>query len=106
MNPKSKRCIFIGCETDEYGYWFWDTENHKILRHKDVIFNEQKTYKDLQMEWSTSENNLGVAPRSTPEQQSVVDSKFVELEDALVNKARNIPERMWNSSSASDPKLS
>ena len=26
------------------------------------------------------------------EQQSVADSEFVELEDALVNKARNIPE--------------
>jgi len=41
------RCIFIGHGTDEYGYQFWDPENRKILKHKDVIFNEQKTYKDL-----------------------------------------------------------
>ena len=37
---KSRRCIFIGCETDQYGYRLWDLENRKILRHKDVVFNE------------------------------------------------------------------
>ena len=51
-----------------------------------------KKYKDLHIEKSTSENDLGVAPRSTPEQQSVADSGFIEFEDALVDKARNIPE--------------
>ena len=40
LDPKSRRCIFIGPETDEYGYWFWDPENRKILRHKDVVFKE------------------------------------------------------------------
>jgi len=40
--------------------------NRKSLRHKDVTFNEQKTYKDLQTE-RTSENDLRVAPRSSPE---------------------------------------
>ena len=68
-------------------------ENRKILKHKYVVFNEQKkNYKDLQIERSTSENDLGVAPRSTPEQQSVADSGIIEFEDALVDKARNIPE--------------
>jgi len=57
-----------------------------------VVFNEQKTYKDLQTERSTSDNDLRVAPRSTPKQQSVADSEFVELEEAPVDKARNIPE--------------
>jgi len=47
LNPKSKRCIFIGYRTNEYVYWFWDPENRKIIRHKDVVFNKQKTYKNL-----------------------------------------------------------
>jgi len=38
------------------------------------------------------ENDLGVAPQSTPEQQSDANSEFVELEDALVDNARNIPK--------------
>jgi len=47
-----------------------------------VVFNERKMYKDLLMEMSTSEKDLAVPPRSTPEQQSsVVDSEFGELDD-------------------------
>ena len=42
------------------------------------------------MERSTSEDDLGVVPRSTPEQQGVADSEFIELEDAPADKARNI----------------
>ena len=68
MDSKSRRCILIGYETDKYDYRFYDPDNCKNLRHKDVVFNEQKTYKDLQTERNTSENDLGVAPRSTPEQ--------------------------------------
>jgi len=45
----------------------------------------------LQTERSTSENDPRVAPWST-EQQGVADSEFVELEDAPVDKAQNIPE--------------
>ena len=33
-----------------------------------------------------------MAPRSTPEQQSAAALEFIELEDALVDKAWNIPE--------------
>ena len=82
MDPKSKRCIFIGYRTNEYTYRFWDSESHKILRHMDVVFNKQKTY--------IPEGN--VEPQSTPEQQGVADLEFIKLEDASVDKARNIPE--------------
>ena len=92
LNSKFKRCIFIRYRTDEYGYRFWDPENHKILRSKDLVFNEQKPNKDLQTERSTSENDLGVAPRSSSEQQSAADTEFIELEDSPVDKTRNIPE--------------
>ena len=30
----------------EFGYHFWDEQNWKIIRSKDVIFNEQVFYKD------------------------------------------------------------
>jgi len=66
LDPKSKKCIFIGYRTSEYDYRFWDPKNQKIIRHKDVVFNERMVYKDLLIE------------RSTPEQQSsAVDLEFV-----------------------------
>ncbi|KAB5561215.1 hypothetical protein DKX38_006172 [Salix brachista] len=32
--------------SDEFGYRFWDGENRKIIRSKNVIFNEKMTYKN------------------------------------------------------------
>ena len=50
-------------------------------------------YEDLLTERSTQEKDVGVAPRSTSEQQSnVVDSKFVKLDDVLVEKSQSIPK--------------
>ena len=92
LDPKSRRCIFIGYGTDGYGSLFWDPENCKILRHKDVIFNEQKMLKNLQTDRSALEDDPEMAPQSTPEQQGAADLEFVELEDAPVNKAQNILE--------------
>ncbi|MGV8048671.1 hypothetical protein PJP07_31195, partial [Mycobacterium kansasii] len=57
------RCTFIGCEQHDFGYRFWNTENKKIIRSKDVFFNEKVRNKD------------GV-------QQNKADEKeFVELEE-------------------------
>jgi len=92
LDPKFRRCIFIGYGIDVYNYGSGIPRTRKIFRHKDVIFNEKNTYKDLQMEMSTSENNLRVAPQSTLTQQSAADSEFVKLKDAPMDKARNIPE--------------
>jgi len=55
-----------------------------------VVFNE-KVYKDLLTERSTSEKDLRVASRSTLEQRDAVKSEFVEFDDAFVKKVRNIP---------------
>ena len=44
------RCLFIGYRSDKYDYQFCDPENRRILRHKDVVFNKQKMYKDYQTE--------------------------------------------------------
>jgi len=57
-----------------------------------VVFNKQKSYKDLHTERSTSEDDPEMAPWSTPKQQGDANSEFVELEDAPVDKARNIPK--------------
>jgi hypothetical protein len=38
--------FFIGYGDETFGYRFWDDQNRKIIRSRNVIFNEQVMYKD------------------------------------------------------------
>ena len=40
LEAKSKKCTFIGYGDDDFGDLLWDYENHKIIRSRDVVFNE------------------------------------------------------------------
>jgi hypothetical protein len=42
---KSKKCIFIGYSVNDFGYLLWYYEKQKIIRSRDVIFNEKFMYK-------------------------------------------------------------
>jgi hypothetical protein len=46
IEAKSKKCTFIGYGVNDFGYRLWDYENNKIIRSRDVIFNEKVMYKD------------------------------------------------------------
>ncbi|KAL2253255.1 UNVERIFIED_CONTAM: Retrovirus-related Pol polyprotein from transposon TNT 1-94 [Sesamum indicum] len=46
LDAKSIKCTFIGYETDEFGYRFWDDQNREIIRSRNIIFNEDVMYKD------------------------------------------------------------
>jgi hypothetical protein len=46
LEAKSKKCTFIGYGVNDFGYRLWDYENNKIIRSRDVIFNENFMYKD------------------------------------------------------------
>ncbi|KAL2235826.1 UNVERIFIED_CONTAM: Retrovirus-related Pol polyprotein from transposon TNT 1-94 [Sesamum indicum] len=46
LDAKSIKCTFIGYGTDEFGYRFWDDQNWKIIRSRNVIFNEDVMYND------------------------------------------------------------
>ena len=46
LNAKSKIYFFIGYGDKKFGYRFWDEQNRKIIRSRNVIFNEQVMYKD------------------------------------------------------------
>jgi hypothetical protein len=43
---KYRKVTFIGYNTNEFGYWFGDKKNKKIIRSKDAIFNKKVMYKD------------------------------------------------------------
>lgn len=46
LDAKSQKCYFIGYEVDELGYRLWDVDNCKVIRSRDIIFNEKYLYKD------------------------------------------------------------
>ena len=46
LNAKSKICFFIGYGDEKFGYRFWDEQNRKVIRSRNVIFNEQVMYKN------------------------------------------------------------
>ena len=46
LETKYKKCAFIGYRVDEFGYCLGDFENHKTIRSRDVVFNENVMYKD------------------------------------------------------------
>ena len=43
---KSKKCTFIGYDVNDFCYFLYDYKNHKIIRSRDVIFNEKVLYKN------------------------------------------------------------
>ena len=47
LEDNSKKCAFFGHGINEFGYRLWDFNNHKMIRTRDVIFNEKVLYKDL-----------------------------------------------------------
>ena len=55
LESKARKCTFIGYGGDEMGYRFWDNENKRIIRSRDVVFNEQALYKDTLAGGSSSE---------------------------------------------------
>ena len=46
LEAKSKKSTFIGYGVKDFGYFLYDYENHKIIRSRDVIFNEKVMYKN------------------------------------------------------------
>ena len=46
LDAKSKLCYFVGYGDSELGYHLWNDQDRKIVRRKDVVFNEAILYKD------------------------------------------------------------
>ena len=46
LDAKSRKIFFIGYGVEAFGYRFWDDQNRKIVRSRNVTFNEYAMYKD------------------------------------------------------------
>ncbi|KAK2998889.1 hypothetical protein RJ639_023068 [Escallonia herrerae] len=57
LDSKSQKCVFIGYGGDEYGYRLWDYEHNKIIRSREVIFDESRLYKHRLQEHGIEKEN-------------------------------------------------
>jgi len=54
---KNQRNVPLLDGVNDFGYLFYDYEKHKIIRRKDVIFNENVLYKDQMQEKKHEKEN-------------------------------------------------
>ena len=76
LEAKSRKCTFIGYGVNDFGYRLWDFENHKIIRSRDVIFNEQVMYKDQLQE----------------KKQQKSDTEYISVDEITKNETPKAPE--------------
>ncbi|KAK3010015.1 hypothetical protein RJ639_011018 [Escallonia herrerae] len=57
LDSKSQKCVFIEYGGDEYGYRLWDYDHNKIIRSRDVIFDESRLYKHRLQEHGIEKDN-------------------------------------------------
>ena len=70
LDSKTKQCIFLGSEDDEFGYRLWDPKEKKIVRSRDVIFFEDQTIEDFEQKEKTESTTFipsNSNPRPTPQ---------------------------------------
>ena len=68
LDNKSMKCIFLGYADGEFGYRLWDPVKSKVIRSRDVIFNELEMFK-----------------------KPTCDMKVNKLTDRFVEKQESIP---------------
>jgi hypothetical protein len=76
LETKSKKCTFTRYNVNDFGYPLWDYENHKIIRSRDVVFNEKVMYKD----------------RLQGKKQEKENTKYIVLDEIKENKIPKVPE--------------
>jgi hypothetical protein len=67
LDAKSRKCYFIGYGDEAFRYRFWNDQNEKIIRSRNVTFNEMVVYK----------NNSSAEPVST--ELEVEKLEFINL---------------------------
>ena len=46
LDVKAKKYFFIGYGDEQFDYRFWDEQNRKIIRSKNIVFDEKVLYKE------------------------------------------------------------
>jgi ATP-binding cassette subfamily B (MDR/TAP) protein 1 len=80
LDPKAKKCVFIGYGSDDMGYRFWDESKRKVIRSRDVTFYENGAHKD----------HCGAESNVTKEVEDKEEALLEDItEDDLAGNSRN-----------------
>ena len=71
LAAKSVKCTMVGYGEDEFGYKLWDDQNCKMIRSRDVVFNEKVMYKDRNTQVSEPEELEFFGPNDVSENRVV-----------------------------------
>ena len=83
LNPKSKKCIFLGFKKEAKGYKLWDPVAQKVVISRDVVFDEKsmtKAFKEEKSQVVESSNNIS---------RSMVQVELDELESRSNEEPHN-----------------
>ncbi|KAK3039795.1 hypothetical protein RJ639_027108 [Escallonia herrerae] len=80
LDSKSHKCVFIGYGGDECGYRLWDYKHNKLIRSRDVIFDESRFYKHKLQEHGIEKENKEYMELDEPD----------EPEDGQVPRTENL----------------
>jgi len=95
LDPNARKCFFIGYGSDMYDYWFWDDLNKKVIRSRNVTFNENLFYKDKFSTESTCADKLSeISEKATLEEI---------LESDVANRNQNTGVEVESESEPSTP---
>ena len=81
LDPRSKKCIFVGYDDVMKAYRLWDPTSHKIVISRDVIFDESSLIKSESV-------------RVDMEHEHVISKQLIQLENQSYNDSKKQRERI------------
>ena len=103
LDPKSRKCIFLGYADNVKGYRLWDPAARKIIVSRDVIFVEDELQKEQKNDSTTKETATVEIEEKSGEDNSEAEPEHEEQEPNEVNDAeprrttRQIRKPSWHS---------
>ncbi|KAL3846133.1 hypothetical protein ACJIZ3_003536 [Penstemon smallii] len=108
LDPKSRKCIFLGYADGVKGYRLWDPTAHKVIISRDVIFTDNKIQENENDSTSKEKPDTTTVEFEDRQEQEVLDSseaapeheeqEQVELTTPQVRRStREIRQPAWHS---------
>ena len=104
LDPKTRPCIFLGYGDDEFGYRLWNLAEKKVIRSQDIVFMEEKTIVDWEIENKYRINPSSRCAAKSNANQST-DLILGKIENRLKNKGNRPKEELKLTRPNEEPKL-
>ena len=82
LDPKTRPCLFLIYGDDEFGYRLWNLAEKKVIRSQDIVFMEEKTIVDWEIE-NKSPTTESSRVKARPNREEV---DLIEIEGELVDR--------------------